>query len=130
AVSGIRYYIDGYNVMHQSSSLRPIARQDLERAREALVDKVAQFCIATAQEAIIVFDGRSQHQAELVDHYRGVSGLQVLYAPGHKRADAEIERRVYLERDRIKTVVVSNVRGLRDLCRGMGALVMEADSFL
>lgn len=129
-MSGTRYYIDGYNVMHQSSTLRPIARENLERAREALVDKVAQFCIATTQEAFIVFDGRSPQQAELVNHYRGVERLHVLYAPGHTSADAEIERRVYKERDRLRVVVVSNDRGLRDLCRGMGALTMDADNFL
>ena len=35
-----------------------------------------------------------------------------------------------LERDRLEVVVVSNDQGLRDLCRGMGSLVMEADYFL
>jgi len=127
---GTRYYIDGYNVLHKSQAMRPLLKTSLESAREALIDRVAQFCIATSHEAILVFDGRTAHLAAESEHYRGVGNLTVIYAPAQHSADTEIERRVYQERDRLGVVVVSNDRGLRDLCRGMGALTMEADSFL
>jgi len=126
----MRYYVDGYNVLHKSKTLRPLLHASIERAREALIDRLAEYCTATHQEVILVFDGQSGHQASLADHYRGVASLTVLYAPARHSADAEIERRVYLEPRKLEVVVVSNDRGLRDLCRGMGALTMEADSFL
>ncbi len=50
------YYIDGYNVIHHSSMLRPLADQDFEAAREAFIEKVGRFCVATGNEAKIIFD--------------------------------------------------------------------------
>lgn len=124
------YYIDGYNLLHKSAALRPLAQEDFEAAREGLIDQVAHFCMATGHQVTIVFDGLSRHEPEHVDHYRNVPGLKVLYAPKNRSADAVIERLVYGEPRRIEVVVVSTDRGLRDICTGMGALVMDADNFL
>lgn len=124
------FYIDGYNVIHRSKSLRPLANSDFEAAREALIDRVAEICTALGRNAVIVFDGRSRHLPEHVDHGRRVAGLQVVYAPASKTADAVIERYVYQSHDKMNLVVVSGDRSLRDLCRNMGALVMDADNFL
>lgn len=124
------YYIDGYNVLYKSSMLRPLAENDIESAREALIDKVVLFCRAVDATATIVFDGRGKRYAETVDHGRNLAGLEVMYTHGNLSADAIIERMVYQAKDRREIVVVSNDRGIRMLCRGMGALVMEADSFL
>jgi len=126
----VHYYIDGYNVLHKSATLRPLMMQDFESAREALIDKVAHFCTATGKEATIVFDGQARHRPEIAPHQRGVRGLHVLYSPHSISADTVIERAVYKAPHRIDLVVVSNDHGLRDLCRNMGALVMQADNFL
>lgn len=123
------YYIDGYNVLHRSSVLRASARLDLESAREALIDRVAQFCIATGQKACVVFDGRHTSKADRVPH-KNVPGLQLVYTPSELTADSYIERAVYQHKDRLQVAVVSNDRSLRDLCRNLGALTMEADNFL
>ncbi len=125
-----RYYIDGYNVLHKSRLLRPLAMQDFESAREGLIDKVATLCMATGRHATIVFDGQGRHLPEVMAHYRGVPHLKVLYSPSMHTADTIIERIVYKLPNRLEAVVVSNDRGLRDACRFMGALVMEADHFL
>lgn len=124
------YYIDGYNVLYKSSMLRPLAEEDIESARESLIDKVVLFCRAVGATATLVFDGRGKRYAEKVDHGRDVAGLEVVYTHGNLSADAIIERMVYQAKDRREIAVVSNDRGIRMLCRGMGALVMEADSFL
>ena len=123
------YYIDGYNVIHHSSLLQPLAEQDFEAAREALIEKVGRFCSATGSTAKIVFDGRGRRiqPMEPVSHY---PGLEVLYSPGHQSADTVIERIVYTSSDRRNVIVVSGDRGIRDLCRGLNALVMEPDNFL
>lgn len=124
------YYIDGYNVLYKSSTLRPLAEEDIESARESLIDKVVLFCRAVDATATIVFDGRGTRYTETADHGRNLPGLQVLYTHGSLSADAVIERMVYQAKDRREIAVVSNDRGIRMLCRGMGALVMEADNFL
>lgn len=124
------YYIDGYNILHRSSALREAARADLENAREALIDRVAQFCIATGNRACLVFDGKRTSKAERVPHHRNVPGLEVVYTPSELTADSYIERHVYGHKDRLQVAVVSNDRSVRDLCRNLGALTMEADNFL
>ncbi|HPO11847.1 MAG TPA: NYN domain-containing protein [Candidatus Hydrogenedentes bacterium] len=124
------YYIDGYNVLHSSSLLRPLAIKDFEAARDALVDKVAAFCVATGKQAVIVFDGRGKHQPERAPTAPHVKGLEILYSPHHLSADAVIERMIYKTHNRLDTVVVSSDQGMRDLCRNMGALTMAADNFL
>lgn len=126
----MRYFVDGYNVIYKSTLLQTLLRQSLEAARERLIDKVAHFCAAADVRATIVFDGRGLHRTERQPHDRGVAGLEVLYAPNHLSADTVIERAVYQASDRRNIVVASNDAGLRSLCRGMGALTMEAANFL
>ncbi len=125
-----RYYIDGYNVLHKSAALRPLAQEDYESAREALVDRVGIFCMATGNRVTVVFDGRGQHKPERQVPLRGVAGLDILFSPKNSSADAVIERLVYKASNRMSLVVVSNDHALRDLCCGMGALTMDADNFL
>lgn len=125
------HIVDGYNVVHKSSLLRPLALQDFEAAREAFIEKLVNYCLATGHRVTVVFDGRDAyariHEGQSI---RGVPGLSAVYSPEHLSADAVIERMVYSARNRLECVVVSNDRGLRDLCRGLGALTMEPDHFI
>ncbi len=123
------YYIDGYNVIHKSAKLRSRLNADLEAGREALLDLVVEFCGQTGERVTIVFDGQSTH-ADPPGPVPGVPGLEVVYAPGHLSADALIERAVYQAKDRLRTVAVTSDHGIRDLCSGMGSLVMSAENFL
>jgi predicted RNA-binding protein with PIN domain len=123
------YFIDGYNVLHTARTLRPLLDTDFEAAREALIERIALICLGGAR-AVLVFDGQSKARAQHAPHGRPAPGLEVVYAPAHHSADTVIERMVYQEKNRLEVCVVSNDRGLRDLCRGLGALTMEADAFL
>ncbi|MCP4644456.1 MAG: hypothetical protein GY851_28695 [bacterium] len=122
------YYIDGYNVVYHCSKLRPLLDVSFETARDALIERVSRFCASTSDRVRIVFDGRGR-QAEPVVPV-GASGLDVIYSSSDKTADALIERAAYESRDRRNMVVVSGDRGIRDLCRGVGTMVMTPDNFL
>ncbi len=125
------YLVDGYNVVHKSSLLRPVALRDFETAREMFIEKVVNFCLVSRQRVTVVFDGRDAfsrvHEGR---NTRGVQGLEVVYSPDGLSADAVIERMVYAAPKRLECVVVSNDGGLRQLCRGLGALTMEPDHFI
>ena len=123
------YFIDGYNVLHRSTSLKQRADEDLESAREALVDRVAQYCASSGARATIVFDGQGPRQ-ERVSNVRGAAGLDLIYAAATKSADAIIERAIYQLPHRREAIVVSGDRGITDLCIGLGALAMTPDAFL
>ena len=123
------YYIDGYNVIHHSTVLRPLLKHSFENARDALIEKAARFAIATGLQVKVVFDGRGR-KMESAAPVLTVPGLEVLYSPGHLTADALIERIVYNSPDRRSIIVVSADRGIRTLCHTLNALVMDPDNFL
>lgn len=123
------YYIDGYNVIYHSSVLKPLALENFEIARDALIEKVARFCVATGHHAKIIFDGRGRRSQPFVP-IAGAPGLEVVYSTGKQSADAFIERTVYAASNPRTIVVVSGDRGIRDLCRNLNALVIEPDNFL
>jgi predicted RNA-binding protein with PIN domain len=123
------YYIDGYNVIYHSSLLRPLIRQSVEIARDALIEKVEQFCSLSGERAKIFFDGRGQHAAPPTPSCH-VAGLEIIFSHGDLSADAMIERMVYQSNRRRDIVVVSHDMGIRDLCRGLGAFVMGSENFI
>ena len=125
------YLVDGYNVVHHSSVLRPLALKEFEAAREAFVEKLVGFCLATRHRVTVIFDGRDRY-ARIHDGMsaRGVPGLEIVYSPEHLSADAVIERMVYTTPKRLECIVVSNDNSLRNLCRGLGSLSMDADHFI
>ncbi len=123
------YFIDGYNVLHGSSSLRVAAEGDFESARDRLIDRVAQYCASSGTRATIVFDGQGPRQ-EIESNVRGVAGLDVIYAAAKTSADSIIERAIYRFSRRRDAVAVSGDRGITDLCIGLGALAMTPDAFL
>lgn len=122
----LHYFVDAYNLMYQCPHLSAAARHNLESARDDLIDRVARFCAASGNRAVIVFDGRGRD----VDRETVIGGVEVIYAPHHLSADSIIERRVYESNQRSHTVIVSADRGIRDLCGGMGALTMRPAAFL
>lgn len=123
------YLIDGYNVIHHCRQLQPLARRDFEAARDALVERVSKYCSLSGDPTKVIFDGRGQKKEQHTPH-RGAPGLEVIYSPGHLTADAIIEREVYAAHNRREMVVVTGDRGIRNLCRGLGALVMAPEHFL
>jgi predicted RNA-binding protein with PIN domain len=123
------FYIDGYNVIHQCPRLLRLSKSGFEAARDGLIERVARFVGTTGEPSTIVFDGRGRN-AEPHTPFRGPPGLEVIYSPGHLTADAVIERHVYASSNRRDIVVVTGDHGIRDLCRGLGSLVMSPDHFL
>lgn len=124
-----RYYIDGYNVLHRDPTLSALAREDLEAAREALVEAVGRWCSRGDYRACIFFDGQGL-QAHQLPPDPGRPNVEVVFTAAHLSADALIERGVYKAEDRQQVVVVSGDRGIRELCLGMGALSMTPEHFL
>ena len=123
------YLIDGYNVIHHSAILKPLAMLDFEAARDALITKVSRYCSVGGDSASIVFDGRGRRlKARPPD---GLSPrLTGSFSPHHLSADSVIERTVYQAADRHAITVVTADRGIRSLCLGMGSPAMMPDIFL
>lgn len=114
--------VDGYNLIGATRGLRA---HDLERAREALLDRMSAYARARGHEVVVVFDG-----ADLpVDYYprKGRAGVRAVFtAPGEK-ADpvlvAEAQRR------QGRCVVVTDDREVRRACDEAGAVVLGCEEF-
>jgi predicted RNA-binding protein with PIN domain len=123
------YLIDAFNVIYQCPQLKSLLGRDFEAARDALIERVSRYCGTTGEPAKVIFDGRGRRPESHAPH-RGAPGLEVIYSPGHLTADAVIEREVYGTQNRREIIVVTGDRGIRDLCRGLGSLVMAPEHFL
>lgn len=122
------YYIDGYNVIHQSADLASMMGEDIERARELFVERVTKWVTSTQDRAKVIFDGQGKRTEASPHHERG-GPVDIIYSSRHKTADQIIERAVFDNHRKGKVIVVSADRGITDLCMGMGALVMHPRFF-
>jgi uncharacterized protein len=123
------YYIDGYNIIHHSDSLRKLLNTDFEIARNKLVEKIIRWCAATGNRGILIFDGQGKRMEESPNH-PATDLVKILFTSKHKTADSIIERAVYKSKNKNRVIVVSADRAITDLCMGMGALVMNPQHFL
>ena len=125
------YLVDGYNVIHKDPTLRKLLFQDARSAREQLIFRLVDFTLMNRCAVTVVFDGR--HDAPPSGSSTACAQsprLTITYTPERMSADAYIERYVQQCPVRSELVVVSNDRGIRDLCRGMGSLTVDSIYFL
>ncbi len=122
------YYIDGYNVIYHSTRLRNLLDVSIETARDALMEHVSKLLVGKGHYAVLVFDGKGE--AKRLETQTVSPGLDIIYSPGRLSADSVIERKIYSATNKRELIVVTSDRGIRDLCRGMGAMTMTPDNFL
>ena len=121
--------IDGYNVIHRSSSMRRLLEKSLAAARKGLLDYCGRWLGSHGEvsDCLVVFDGDSS-----VMPGGSVGGLSVRAVFTRTKEDAD---------DRILDIVRESPRDCRYLvvssdnivsgnARGLGAKVMSADDFL
>ncbi len=88
--------VDGYNVLRQIPEYQKAADDDLEMARDCLVDDLGTLAAVGGVRVTVVFDGsRGPMAAEQALEVRGV---EVLFSRRGQTADAVIERLVVRDR--------------------------------
>lgn len=123
------YYIDGYNLLHTHPVWTTLANQDLESARETVVEAVSAWTLDRGCRACVFFDGQGR-RSERVSHDAGRPNIEVVYTSSKLSADSLIERGVYTAERRHAVIVVTADRGIRDFCLGLGAITMTPEHFL
>jgi hypothetical protein len=122
------YIIDGYNLMHFSEGLVGMANRNLESGRDELINRVVRWAGTIDDEVTIIFDGQGRATGPTDDPH-GSPGVTVLFSSKQKTADDIIERAVYKAPRKEAVIVVSADRGIKELCLGMGALLMSPENF-
>ena len=84
-----RLIVDGYNVIFAWDELKSLARDDLDLARQRLMDLLSNYAGFTRCELVLVFDGYRVrgNQGEKGDYHN----IHVVYTKEHETADAYIE---------------------------------------
>ena len=118
--------IDGYNVIHRVPELRALMDQDLERAREGLLDRAAAYRAGKKIAVTVVFDG-----AEVGGRPPAARvGVRVRFSRHGEKADPLIKRLIDQARQPRLLTVVSSDQEIVRYARQYGCTVQGADDFV
>ncbi|MFR3559750.1 MAG: NYN domain-containing protein [Paraclostridium sordellii] len=82
--------IDGYNIINAWDDLKQIAIDDLDAAREKLINIIIEYAEFSGQKAIVVFDAYNvKNSMEKVEKRKYIT---VVYTREHQTADSYIEK--------------------------------------
>ena len=123
-----RYLIDGYNLAHAAGDLfGKVGPHGLERARKALVTRLAKGHAESPGDVSIAFDAR--HARSDKSREEIVQGIHVLFAI-REEADDLIERMLRTDSAPKQLAVVSSDRRIKEAARRRGCTVMTSDEYL
>jgi predicted RNA-binding protein with PIN domain len=83
-------FVDGYNVMNGWAEIAEVMQEDLEAAREMLIDRLAEYKSLTQEEVVLVFDAHLVKGN--ISHIEFYKGIKVVYTKENETADRYIER--------------------------------------
>ena len=120
--------IDGYNVIYADEQLKKLARVDLNRSREELLERLKNYLRDKSLHMTVVFDGRGGlTDADSVLPEK----LQVLFsASGHSADEVIIETLRDSLNPREFIVVSSDLADIGRTASGLGAQVIASREFL
>lgn len=127
------YYIDGYNLLHVLLRNKKTKHIDLEHHRNQLIHLLQEFSSLTGSKVTVVFDGNSNENTHPYLHKKSITTgntLEILFSSKGSDADSLIEHCVYREVNKSNIYVVSSDHALRQVCVGMGVLVMQPERFI
>jgi predicted RNA-binding protein with PIN domain len=123
----VAFLIDGYNLMHAVGlAARSLPAKAFERARERLLDWLADATDGRGEQLRVVFDARSAPIPSAEYPHRGI---RVCFAYG-QTADDRIEELLAIEKRPEAVTVVSNDSRVREDARRRGCRVLACQEFV
>ncbi len=107
------FIVDGYNVIHQISSLKKLLAHDAERAREQLIDYISRLTLKRKFRCTVVFDGE---QPNTLPKQSVHAPIHVLYS-FPQIADAKIKQMIEESKNRSLLVIISSDREILNFAR-------------
>ncbi|WP_073998567.1 NYN domain-containing protein [Anaerococcus urinomassiliensis] len=116
--------IDGYNVINAWPELKELAKQNLEDARLALVEELAEYMSMSGEEVIIVFDAYNLDRPKetIEEKY----GMEIVYTKRFQTADTYIEKQILDIGRRHNLKVVTDDGQIQILATSKGASRMTS----
>jgi uncharacterized protein len=120
-----RIVVDGYNLIHAMPELARLVGSDLERARDALVSKLAVYRSGRGVRVTVVFDGRDTGAPQT----RPPGGIEVVFSRAPQNADAKIKTMLSLEKSPKSWTVVTSDNSIVRFARDFGAKTIPSAEF-
>jgi predicted RNA-binding protein with PIN domain len=120
-----RIVIDGYNLIHAMPELARLVGNDLERARDGLVSKLAVFRSGRGVRVTVVFDGQNM----AAQQGRPPGGIEVVFSRAPQNADAKIKTLLSLEKSPKSWTVVTSDNSIVRYARDYGAKTIPSAEF-
>ena len=119
--------VDGYNIIHAWDSLRAVAEENLDAARNTLIERLRNYQGFKQSPVILVFDAyKVKGNPGSIEH---LGGLDVVYTKEAETADMYIEKATYDLRKKHRVRVATSDGMEQVIILGHGALRVPASSF-
>lgn len=116
--------VDGYNIINDWEELKKIAADDLETAREKLIDYIIEYSQYHGKRAIIVFDAyRVKNSRENIEDRKYI---KIVYTKEHQTADSYIEKFISTLSKYDKVEVATSDYAEQQIILGKGATRISA----
>lgn len=116
--------IDGYNVINAWPELKELAKQNLEDARLALIEDLAEYMSMSGEEVTIVFDAYNLDRPKetIIEKY----GMKIVYTKRFQTADTYIEKQILSIGRRHNLKIVTDDGQIQILAASKGASRMTS----
>lgn len=121
------YLIDGYNVIFAWEELKLLGKENLDSARDKLLDYLCDFQGYMGCEVIVVFDAyKRNNPRETEEEYQNI---HVVYTKTSQTADQYIERFANLNKKDLSITVVTSDGLVQLITRGEGCSIISSREF-
>jgi predicted RNA-binding protein with PIN domain len=117
--------IDGYNFIKQSPQLRRLEPRGLQKAREGLIERLAEYKRLKGHAITVVYDGGAQ--GTLAEQRERSRGIEIIFSRPGEKADDVLKRLSAEKREGI-TVVTSD-REVALFAEKKGAIAIPVSDF-
>lgn len=122
---GMFIAVDGYNFIKQSPPLREMERIELQKAREGLIEWLADYRRLKGHSITVVFDGEAGGRPG--GQFERTRGIGVIFSKGGEKAD-DVLKRLAAEKKGGVTIVTSD-REVAQFAERKGAAVLSVPEF-
>ncbi|MEK7851835.1 MAG: NYN domain-containing protein [Deltaproteobacteria bacterium] len=117
--------IDGYNLIRQSSTLAELDAKNMQKGREALINRLATYKSIKGYKITVVFDAwKSDNLSEGRDK---VKGIDIIYSKAGETADEVIKRMSSNMRE--GGIVITADNDIASFAKRQGCVIIEPRVF-
>lgn len=117
--------VDGYNFIKQSPSLRALEKVDLQKAREKLIEILAEYKRFKRHAITVVFDGAGQLSKAIYQEQQ--RGIGIIFSKAGEKADDVLKRMAAEKKKEI--VIVTSDREIAHFAEKKGAASISIEEF-